>query len=51
MVSSKYGYSVTFTGVGEGPSGTEHLGHCSQIAVFVESDEQNGRYCNRSSSY
>lgn len=42
MVSSKYSYSVTFTGVGDGPDGAEHLGHCSQIAVFVKNDKQNG---------
>ena len=42
-ISSKYGYSVTFAGVGEGPSGTEQLGHCSQIGVFIKSQEQNGK--------
>ena len=44
MVTSKYDYSVSFAGVGEGPSETQHLGHCSQIAVFVKcQDSQNGR--------
>ena len=42
-VSCTYGYSVTFTGVGKDPSGSEHLGYCSQIAVFVKNQEQNGR--------
>lgn len=44
MVASKYGYSVSFSGVGEDPGGTEHLGKCSQIAVFVKSEGKNGRY-------
>lgn len=30
----KYNYSVTFDGIGPGPEGTEHLGCCSQVAVF-----------------
>ena len=33
-ICSKYGYTVRYTGVGAGPDGTEHLGMCSQIAVF-----------------
>lgn len=27
-------YNVCFEGIGEGPSGTEHLGCCSQMAIF-----------------
>ena len=43
-MSSTYGYSVTFAGVGEDPNGNSvNLGYCSQIAVFVKSQEQNGR--------
>ncbi|XP_028394618.1 small RNA 2'-O-methyltransferase-like [Dendronephthya gigantea] len=41
MVASKYNYSVSFSGVGEDPSGTEHLGKCSQIAVLVKSEGKN----------
>lgn len=33
-------YSVTFTGIGKGPKGTESLGCCSQMAVFVKEYEQ-----------
>ncbi|KAK3739376.1 hypothetical protein QZH41_015765 [Actinostola sp. cb2023] len=32
--AAKYGYSVTFQGIGDGPIGTEHLGCCSQMALF-----------------
>ncbi|KAJ8921444.1 hypothetical protein NQ315_003062 [Exocentrus adspersus] len=31
-------YTVSFSGLGEGPAGTEHLGQCSQMAVFVRND-------------
>lgn len=30
----KYNYTVTFDGIAAGPKGTEHLGCCSQVAVF-----------------
>lgn len=30
----EYNYSVTFDGIAPGPEGTEHLGCCSQVAVF-----------------
>ncbi len=33
-ICSKYDYKVRYTGVGQGPTGTEHLGTCTQIAVF-----------------
>uniref|UniRef100_A0A1B6MM70 Small RNA 2'-O-methyltransferase n=1 Tax=Graphocephala atropunctata TaxID=36148 RepID=A0A1B6MM70_9HEMI len=29
-------YSVSFQGVGPGPTGTEHLGCCSQMATFIK---------------
>ena len=32
--ASSYGYSVSFTGVGDPPPAFLHVGHCSQIAVF-----------------
>lgn len=34
-------YSVEFRGVGNAPQGFEHLGHCSQIAVFKKQIEEN----------
>lgn len=35
-VISKYpNYDVSFEGIGEGPEGTEHLGCCSQMAIFA----------------
>ncbi|XP_001636362.3 small RNA 2'-O-methyltransferase [Nematostella vectensis] len=36
--ADKFGYSVTFEGIGSGPSGTEHLGCCSQMALFIKQD-------------
>uniref|UniRef100_UPI00358E2A82 small RNA 2'-O-methyltransferase-like n=2 Tax=Myxine glutinosa TaxID=7769 RepID=UPI00358E2A82 len=33
-VDKEYGYGVTFSGVGQGPPGTESYGFCTQIAVF-----------------
>jgi len=33
-VASQYHYTVTFDGIAPGPEGTEHLGCCSQVAVF-----------------
>lgn len=33
-LASKYHYTVTFDGIAPGPEGTEHLGCCSQVAVF-----------------
>lgn len=33
-ITRDYPYTVVFSGVGEPPSGREHLGHCSQMAVF-----------------
>ncbi|XP_046845507.1 small RNA 2'-O-methyltransferase-like [Xenia sp. Carnegie-2017] len=38
----KYGYTVSFSGVGDGPVGRENLGHCSQIAVFIKKEDENG---------
>ena len=32
--ASKYNYTVTFDGIAPGPEGSEHLGCCSQVAVF-----------------
>nr|XP_039262642.1 uncharacterized protein LOC120338766 isoform X1 [Styela clava]XP_039262643.1 uncharacterized protein LOC120338766 isoform X1 [Styela clava] len=37
-ISSKYKYSVSYTGIGQGPAGTEVYGCCSQMAVFVKND-------------
>ncbi|XP_038073356.1 dentin sialophosphoprotein-like [Patiria miniata] len=34
-VASDYGYTVTYEGIGAGPPGTEHLGCCTQMAVFT----------------
>ena len=33
-MASQYHYTVTFDGIAPGPEGTEHLGCCSQVAVF-----------------
>ncbi|XP_022097447.1 small RNA 2'-O-methyltransferase-like isoform X2 [Acanthaster planci] len=35
QVASDYGYTVTYEGIGAGPPGTEHLGCCTQMAVFT----------------
>lgn len=35
-----YGYSVSFSGIGEGPEESEALGCCSQMAVFQRDDSQ-----------
>ncbi|CAH3024563.1 unnamed protein product [Porites evermanni] len=32
--ASQYNYTVSFDGIAPGPQGTEHLGCCSQVAVF-----------------
>ena len=37
-ISSKYGYEVKYSGVGDPPQEHRHVGHCSQMAVFVRSD-------------
>ncbi|KAH0557226.1 hypothetical protein KQX54_001967 [Cotesia glomerata] len=38
QVTSRYPeYVVEFSGVGEGPPGSEHLGPCSQIGIFTKS--------------
>lgn len=33
-ITRDYPYTVVFSGVGEPPTGKEHVGHCSQMAVF-----------------
>ncbi|XP_005997796.1 small RNA 2'-O-methyltransferase [Latimeria chalumnae] len=38
----QYGYTVEFTGVGNGPPGTENKGFCTQIGVFIRSSHKNG---------
>ena len=38
-VANHYQYTVTFTGVGKGGKGTEHLGQCTQIAVFTKHED------------
>lgn len=32
---SRYRYVVKFSGIGDPPSGNQHLGHCSQMAIFT----------------
>ncbi|XP_006825373.1 small RNA 2'-O-methyltransferase-like, partial [Saccoglossus kowalevskii] len=36
-IADQYNYIVTYSGVGAGPDGTQHLGQCSQMAVFIKS--------------
>ncbi|GLV37998.1 Hen1 methyltransferase [Carabus blaptoides fortunei] len=36
-------YTVHFEGIGQGPAGTEQLGCCSQMAVFVHSNWDDAR--------
>nr|XP_023022135.1 uncharacterized protein LOC111510441 isoform X7 [Leptinotarsa decemlineata] len=43
-------YTVTFSGIGEGPAGTEILGECSQMAVFVRMDMLDDSYISVSYS-
>ncbi|XP_066293558.1 small RNA 2'-O-methyltransferase-like [Branchiostoma lanceolatum] len=33
-VAQRFSYDVTFHGIGTGPEGTEHLGCCTQMAIF-----------------
>ncbi|XP_071953632.1 small RNA 2'-O-methyltransferase-like isoform X2 [Antedon mediterranea] len=40
-VTSMYPYTVKYSGVGLGPKGKEHLGHCTQIAIFYKKQEVN----------
>lgn len=35
VISLYPNYNVSFEGIGKGPEGTEHLGCCSQMAVFT----------------
>ena len=37
--AEKYGYDVTFSGVGDPPPEREDVGHCSQTAVFKRKDQ------------
>ncbi|XP_076280297.1 hen1 methyltransferase isoform X2 [Lasioglossum baleicum] len=39
-------YEVTFEGICKGPEGTEHLGGCSQMAIFHRISDQRDN-CNR----
>ncbi|PSN46366.1 hypothetical protein C0J52_05728 [Blattella germanica] len=39
-------YTVNIVGIGEGPPGTESLGCCSQMAVFVKVNFQDHIQCN-----
>lgn len=32
--ATSYGYAVSFAGVGDPPAEFQHVGHCSQIAIF-----------------
>lgn len=38
-LSCKYRYKVSYSGVGDPPKEHEHLGHCSQMAVFVRLED------------
>ncbi|KAG8035871.1 hypothetical protein G9C98_002997 [Cotesia typhae] len=43
QVTSRFpDYLVEFSGVGEGPPGSEHLGPCSQIGIFIKSSFVSG---------
>ncbi|KAK4881468.1 hypothetical protein RN001_004787 [Aquatica leii] len=44
-------YSVTFKGIGDGPFGTESLGCCSQMCVFIKESEDNCFSDESQSSY
>ncbi|KAF5307301.1 hypothetical protein FQR65_LT07017 [Abscondita terminalis] len=44
-------YTVSFTGIGKGPEGTEHLGCCSQMSVFVKEFESEVETGDFESSY
>nr|XP_054756494.1 small RNA 2'-O-methyltransferase-like [Lytechinus pictus] len=33
-ICSDYGYEVEYSGLGAGPVGSEHLGFCTQVAIF-----------------
>lgn len=35
VISHYPNYEVSFEGIGKGPEGTEHLGCCSQMAIFT----------------
>ncbi|XP_065199830.1 small RNA 2'-O-methyltransferase-like [Planococcus citri] len=39
-IINKYPYEVEYRGIGEGPKGTEHLGCCSQMAIFRRIDSK-----------
>ena len=41
-VCGRYPYSVEFSGIGEPPAGMEHVGCCSQMAVFTRLDAPSG---------
>ncbi|ELU10636.1 hypothetical protein CAPTEDRAFT_182989 [Capitella teleta] len=41
-VAHSYGYAVEFDGIGDPPPGKEHLGHCSQSALFRKIPEAEG---------
>lgn len=36
-----YGYTADFSFIGFGPKGTEHLGACTQMAVFTKIPNRN----------
>ncbi|XP_077987051.1 small RNA 2'-O-methyltransferase-like [Glandiceps talaboti] len=37
-IAKEHNYTVTYSGVGSGPEGSEHLGYCSQIAIFTRNE-------------
>lgn len=39
-MGARYGYTVSYAGVGDPPLEFAHLGHCTQIALFVRSDNR-----------
>ncbi|KAK5649559.1 hypothetical protein RI129_000588 [Pyrocoelia pectoralis] len=44
-------YTVSFRGIGQGPSGTEHLGCCSQMAIFIKNEKEDELAMNSESSF
>ncbi|KAB0800814.1 hypothetical protein PPYR_06553 [Photinus pyralis] len=44
-------YSVSFKGIGEGPAGTDHLGCCSQMAIFIKNENEEDCVMNSTSSF
>ena len=45
MCARQYGYSMSLSFIGNGPEGTQHVGGCSQMALFTKytHHEVNGK--------